>query len=116
MSQVCQLSARLLRQKKKERKDKKEKKDNKEKKEKKDKKEKKQKKEKKNKKEKQDHDLSLTRLFPQIAGSYRGSYFSMILNDWVADPHNHQLVVMPLSPCLPSFVSLHDLHSGLLPS
>ena len=38
----------------------------------------------------------------------------LLLKDWVADPHNRQMVVMPLPPCLPSFVSLHDLHSGLL--
>ena len=41
-------------------------------------------------------------VFSQIAGSYRGSYFSMTG------------LVMPLPPCLPSFVTLHDLHSGLL--
>ena len=38
-------------------------------------------------------------VFPQIAGSYRGSYFSMT---GLADPRNCQMVVMPLPPCLPS--------------
>ena len=73
----------------------------------------------------------LSAFVPQIAGSYRGSYFSMT---GFADPQNRQMVVMPLvslplspfmisvlgcswlplPPCLVSFVSLHDLHSGLL--
>ena len=64
--------------------------------------------------------------FPQIAGSYRGSYFQ-----WLGS-QNLDMVVMPLPPCLqdlqpclvcfwlplppclPSFVFLHDLHSGLV--
>ena len=38
----------------------------------------------------------------------------LLLNDWVADPQNRQMAVMPLvSLCVPSFVPLHDLHSGL---
>ena len=78
--------------------------------------------------------LAAPALIPQIAGSYRGSYFSM------TDRQNPEMVVVPLPPCLPlspfmisilgcswlllppclpSFcrcrlVSLRDLHSVLL--
>ena len=72
-------------------------------------------------------------LFPQIAGSYRGSYFSKIglLIPTIATCFRSHCMIsilccswlplppawspwLPLQPCLPSFVSLHDLHSGLL--
>ena len=72
-------------------------------------------------------------IFPQIAGSYRGSYFSMpgLLIPKIAKwswcrcrlvlLHLSPCMIsilgcswLPLPPCLASFVSLHDLHSGLL--
>ena len=62
-----------------------------------------------------------TTFVPQIAGSYGGSYFSKIgllipkipaaatLSPFICLP-----AWSPFCPTLPSFVSLHDLHSGLL--
>ena len=59
-------------------------------------------------------------VFPQIAGSYRGSYFSkigLLIPTMVAMPlHDlHSVLLLAASATAsPSFVSLHDLHSGLL--
>ena len=68
-------------------------------------------------------------IFPQIAGSYMGSYFSKIgllipkipaaatyLPSFVSlrDLYFGLLLAAPAFTCLPSFVPLCDLHSGLL--
>ena len=57
--------------------------------------------------------LHLSPFIPQIAGSYRGSYFSMtgLLIPKIAKWSWCRCRLVSL--CVPSFVPLHDLHSGL---